>query len=103
MKKRSEILLSDTWDLTSLYPSSAEWEKDFEKIKPELDRIVDFKGKLGNGPDTLLDLFCLLEVLERTLDKLYVYAHLKHDEETSDPSAKAMLERSIMTPNMSSR
>ena len=30
---RNEVAIGDTWDLTTLYASDADWEKDFKKYE----------------------------------------------------------------------
>ena len=91
---RDEVKEKDKWDLTTLYKKRADWEsalkkafedaeKDFEAFKPmELSKAKDIKNILNNYFNYL-----------RNLEKVYTYAHLKHDENVSCPENKGGYER----------
>ena len=86
---------TDIWDLTPLYPSYKDWEKDLED---ELSiRYSDLSAPYVSAPflidDQLLSLFDLYFRLERRLKKLYTWAHLYHDQDTADDTAKQALQR----------
>lgn len=90
-KKRSELQKEQTWNIEALYPSFKAWQQDFESISNDtclFEKIRGFKGKLSQGPKTLKELLDFTTNLERRLEKLFVYAHLKHDEDVSDPVYK---------------
>ena len=81
------------WNLADIYPDQTAWQADFDKVQKELIPAVQkYKGKLTNTTQILA---CLKfsEELNRKLEKVYVYAHLKADEnqannDTSELSAK---------------
>ncbi|KAF3362270.1 Oligoendopeptidase F-like protein [Chlamydiales bacterium STE3] len=83
---RLETAIEDRWNVEALFPSLADWQKEFVKFKnPEKDRsfeeILKFKGQLGTGPETLKQALESIFNYERKLTTLYTYAHLRHDEE----------------------
>ncbi len=96
IKKRSEVAVKDCWNVEVLYSDLAAWEQDFalwgrpgqEPRYPELDpshfnlhSIADVKK--------ILD---LQTQIERRLDLLGTYAHLRHDEDVAaDPAKKAYM------------
>lgn len=87
VKERSDISSSDQWNVEALYPSFEAWEKEFSEASgrasasPRWPSLAAYRGKLGTGPDTLKSAFEELFTLSRRLEKLYAYAHLRHDEE----------------------
>ncbi len=71
-----------TWNTSEIYSDVSAWEKDFNELKDNID-FSEFKGKLGEKKDFLA---CMKkqEQVCRKLDKLGVYAAMKHDENTAD-------------------
>ncbi len=69
-----------TWAVEDIYSDTKEWNKEFDKLKKEID-FSEFKGKLGEKREFLK---CMQkqERLGRILEKLGVYAMMKHDENT---------------------
>ena len=51
---RSEIPQADTWDLTHLFKTEEEYRKSFSELKNSYSKIAEFKGHLGDSPETLL-------------------------------------------------
>ena len=70
------------WAIEEIYASVGEWEKDYKKVEREID-FSEFKGKLNDKKEFLA---CMKkeERLGRILEKLSVYAMMKHDENTRD-------------------
>ena len=83
---RQDVLEQDRWNLASLYPSLASWQKEYTSVvhkeaPPFFEAITKYKGKLGDSADNLLKTLNTFFETERKLRKLYTYAHLLHDEE----------------------
>lgn len=84
--ERNELPQSDKWNVEALYPTVADWEEELKRISwPE---IATFKGRLGEGPETLKKFLDLSIGIERKLSKLYTYAHLRHDEDVGNDLCK---------------
>jgi len=80
--ERKDIAENLKWDLTDIFPSDEAWEAEFKAIEAEYlhyDFSV-FKGKLSDKA-TLLACFQLNDTLSRRLEKVYLYAHMRHDED----------------------
>lgn len=82
-KTRDEIDDKYKWDLSQIYSSLEEWNKDFEYVKANGDKYLEFKGKLNNA-DNILKYFKFAEEFSKKADSLYMYAALKFDEDTSN-------------------
>ena len=83
-KKRSEIKEEDTWDLSVLYKNTEAFKEEYKKLKDDIKEIEKYKGKLLESADTLLNFLKLEDTLERRLYKLYYYAHLNFDVDTTN-------------------
>ncbi|MCH7590115.1 hypothetical protein IIB34_03660, partial [PVC group bacterium] len=93
MKKRSEIPACDRWQIDRMYPGIPEWERDLTDAKKEIQSIQKFRGRLKEGSSIVQKLFDEKYRIERKLNTIYVYAHLRHDENTEDAVCKGMVDR----------
>lgn len=75
------------WDLAAIYPNDAAWQKDFDTVtKTYLPGYEKYHGKLGKA-EPLLEFLKMDETTSRLTEKLYVYAHMKSDENQKDSQA----------------
>ena len=91
--ERQDIPLELTWDLTLIYPDTDAWEKDFAELDNLVGAFNAYRGRLAESAGILRDAIAALDNMERLLDKLYTYAHLKHEEDTAEPLAKTLENR----------
>ena len=104
LPKRSEVAVQNSWNLTSLFQNQKAWDKEYEIVKEQLKQVKAFEGKL-NSASALRDCFALDDDVSLKLERLYVYANMKHHEDTaestyqslSDKSKKLMVEASEAT------
>ena len=82
-KTRDEIDEKYKWDLSKIYISEDEWLKDYEYVKANGDKYLEFKGKLNNA-DTIYEYLMFDEEISKKADAVYMYAALKFDEDTSN-------------------
>ena len=92
-KKREEISKVDQWNVEALYPSFKEWEADLNKwgregTETKWPEIAAFKGRLDEDESILLEVIVIVFQFEKELEKLYTYAHLRHDEDVREEVAK---------------
>ena len=90
-RKREEIEEKYTWDLSYIYKSDNVWKNDFNKLSKEIKQISQFKGILVSNAKNLLDYLELSCLLERKIYKLYYYANLKHEQDTTNSKYQEML------------
>ncbi len=79
------------WAIEDIFSSTDEWHKTFNEIKNQIN-FDEYKGQLNN-PDKLFDYLKALEKVSRVVDRLYVYAMMKHDEDTANAEYDALLSR----------
>jgi len=82
MAERKDIPENLKWKLTDIFESDEAWEKEFQAIATEYGNydFTVFKGKLGDKNE-LLKCFTLSDTISRRIEKLYLYAHMRHDED----------------------
>lgn len=90
-RKREEIEEKYTWDLSYIYKKDSDWQIAFNKVSKEIKQISNFKGILVSNAKNLLNYLNLSCLLERKLYKLYYYANLKHDQDTTNSKYQEML------------
>ena len=92
LRRRDEIPEGDKWRIDKIYETPAKWNEELNNLKEEAPKLKDFEGKLGNKED--LKAFLLLnERLSRKLGKLYVYAHMRSHEDTSNPKMQSLVNK----------
>jgi len=93
---RDKLQSKYKWDLTVIYPTETEWEKDTKLLKEELyPKIAGFKGKLDNKINTLT-CFKACNEAYRVRDKIYNYAWFNFDIDQSVPAAQELFGRAAL-------
>lgn len=90
---REQIPESEKWNLDAIFPDTESWEKAFKKVKELISEVEAFRGRLGDSSDTLYALLQKQDKLTELLYKVYVYAHMKSDENTADATFQALNDR----------
>ena len=99
LPKRSEVPVEDTWDLTTIFATDKQWEEEFNLLNEEIPKISSFQGTLENSAGQLYDLFQFQDKISERLGKLYTYAHMRYDQDTTNSMYQAMNQKaeSILT------
>ncbi len=93
LPKRSEVPVELTWNLESIYATPEDWEQAFTWVNDELPKLGVYQGTLGRDAATLYAALQLDDRLSETLHKLYAYANMRSDEDTSNSANLARLNR----------
>src|SRR5690606_31561016 len=75
-----------------LFPSQKDWDAAFEELKQLKNKAAEFEGKLST-PDNVNAVFALEDDLSLRIERLYVYAHLSHDQDTTNPTYQALVQK----------
>ncbi len=78
---RDEIDKQYKWDLTHIYKTDEEWEKDFKWIEENIPNYKKYENKLAQNPEMLLECLRFDDSIGIKLDKLYLYASLAKDSD----------------------
>jgi oligoendopeptidase F len=81
---RSEIPEADTWDLTRIFKTEEEYRKAFSDLKNCYLKITEFKGRLEESPETLLNCLEFEKWLDQTAERLGHFSSLKYSEDSSN-------------------
>lgn len=91
--KRSETAPEHRWTLEHLFANQAEWDKEYLQAKEKIKKIAGYQGKLAD-PVQLKACFELEDDLSLHVERLYVYANMKHHEDTAEPVYQALSDKS---------
>ncbi|QHT60153.1 oligoendopeptidase F [Paenibacillus lycopersici] len=91
--KRSETAPEYHWKLEDLFADQSAWDKEYAQAKEQMKGVAAFQGKLAD-PAQLKACFQLEDDLSLKVERLYVYANMKHHEDTAEPSFQALSEKS---------
>ena len=80
--QRNEINEKDTWDLSTIFETDQKWEEELAFLTEETKQAASLEGHLLDSAENLLNITERYLDLSRRLEKLYVYAHMKNDQDT---------------------
>ena len=83
------------WRLNDIYPDQEHWERDFTSAKEQLAAFGRYRGHLGDSGMALLEALQASELLRQTCTRLYNYASMKFDMDTTDPAFQGLRDRAI--------
>ena len=84
LKRREEVRKEDTWAIEDLYQDDKSWEEDYQRLSERIPKLLEFKGRLGDGAEVLLSMQKLWDELNMLAEKVYVYAGQKMHENTEN-------------------
>ena len=82
--KRGEQARDNCWSVEDIFPDDAAWEAEFQSCQELPERIAAYRGTLGAGGAALLEYLVFSEQTDARLDNLFIYALLRHDEDTTN-------------------
>ena len=92
---RAEIPEEYTWRLEDIFASDEEWEKEFKEIQKLLPKAATYQGKLSESADTLYEALQFQDQVMERLGKLYTYAHMRYDQDTTNAFYQGMNDRAM--------
>jgi len=93
LPNRSQVAEVDTWDLTYLYPNDDAWLAALDSLKPLVEQLAEFQGRLGSGVATLSEVLELDARIDRLGDRLGNYAYLKTAEDQTNSHYQGLIGR----------
>lgn len=80
---RSHIEEKYQWDLSTIFATDQAWEEEFETLSAQIQDAKSFAGNLVTSGQNLLEITEAYLDLSRRLEKFYVYASMKNDQDTT--------------------
>ena len=93
MNKRSEADVKDTWKLEDMVAEDSLWEQMFEEASGKIKEYASYKGRLAESADTLYGCLSFDDRLSQDIERLYVYARMRSDEDTTVQKYQDMFSR----------
>jgi len=93
LPKRSQVKAEDTWDLSNLFASDAEWDKRFKSFERKITGYEKFRGKLGDSAASLASCLKFDSEVSRVAERLYTYAGLKTTEDQANSTYQGLMAR----------
>ena len=81
---RDEVPEHLTWDLTTIFESDEAWEVELKEVEKLSEQATNFKGKVAESAESLYNTLQFSDGLYERLHKVFVYSHLKHDQDTTN-------------------
>ncbi|SFS98818.1 oligoendopeptidase F [Paenibacillus sp. BC26] len=91
--KRSETAAEHRWQLEDIFADQSAWDKEYAQAKEQMKKVEAYQGKLAD-PAQLKACFELEDELSLKVERLYVYANMKHHEDTAEPGFQALSDKS---------
>ena len=92
-ENRKGLRLEDTWDLSTIFPNDDAWEKAYTDLEAAIAKAAPYKGHLLDSAQSLLEITEAYMALNRQLSNVYVYAHMKNDQDTTVATYQSMANR----------
>jgi oligoendopeptidase F len=81
------------WKLESIFPTDAAWEEEFTSVKKLIPSLRQFEGKLTESATTFYQALSTRDELSARIGKLFVYARMRYDEDTTNAHYQAFNDR----------
>ena len=87
---RQEVPLEKTWRLEDIFATDEAWDAEFIAVSDLVKDVDKFSGRLHESAENVLQaLQARDEVYERAM-KLYTYAHMRYDQDTTNSFYQGM-------------
>ena len=94
--QRGDIDDKYKWRLEDIYQTTEAWEADFNRVKSELPALAGMQGKLRSSAQDLFAALSLRDSLENIVDRCFVFANMKLDEDTRVSEYQVLSDRASL-------
>lgn len=81
---RKDVPEELTWRLEDIFPTDEAWEQEYQEVKELTKEAPKYKGKLGESANDLYEALQFQDNVFERLSKLYTYAHMRYDQDTTN-------------------
>jgi oligoendopeptidase F len=81
---RADIPDSDKWDLTPLFADVGKWQENVAWITTTYPKIIEWKGRVGESPQTLAEVLEFEKQLDLKIERVYHFASLQLAEDSAN-------------------
>ena len=86
---RAEVPVEQTWDLSDLFASLADWQTELESLTAAGLELQPYQGRLGEGAATLRACLDAVEALQARMARVVTFAHLLYAQDGTDAAYQA--------------
>lgn len=84
LKSRDQVPVEHTWKLEDIFATDEAWEQELKEIKEMIPSFSKYQGKLSESAQNLYELLTLQDEVSERIGKLYTYAHMRYDQDTTN-------------------
>lgn len=95
LKTRGEIDARFQWNLEALYATEDLWEQDAKKLEEMTQAFLRHRGHVADSAISLLTVMQESDELQRILQNLYAYAHMRQDQDSAVSKYQEMQGRAM--------
>ncbi|MDO4870229.1 MAG: oligoendopeptidase F [Bacillota bacterium] len=96
LKTRDQIDSKYKWNIEAMISDESSIDSDLEELKQQASAYFKkYAGHIADSAETLLGAFTDSEAIERRLEKIYVYAHMRRDENNAESKYQAMTDKAM--------
>jgi oligoendopeptidase F len=88
LRGRKDVPPADCWDLSKLYASEGDWERDLERHRALAEKIPAFRGRLGQSAEGLARALVFVRDFGMLEERLGTYAALRESEDQGLSAAR---------------
>jgi oligoendopeptidase F len=93
LPKRSEISAEMKWKLEELFATDQAWEEEFQQVNKLIEEMKEYQGRLAQSPEELAAALKIYEKLGLAMERVYVYAKMRRDENNGNTTYQALTDR----------
>ncbi len=93
MTERNSIDRKYKWDIEAMFPDESLWEQAVTDSLKKADSFAELSGHLTDSADSLLKALRLRDDMWQQLEKAYVYARMRRDEDNRVSKYQAMTDK----------
>lgn len=93
LKERSLLNDQFKWNLEDIFESNDDWEKELKTTNEDLKEAAKLKGSLSRDCDTLYEALEQIHIVQLKVERLFVYARMRLDEDNSNSKYQSLADR----------
>lgn len=93
LPERSQVPAELKWDVESVFADDAAWEAALAAAEAKLEQLAAYAGTLNQGAAHLAEYLEIKQDLLLKLDKVFLYAQMKRDEDNGNATYQELADR----------
>ncbi|MCB6994662.1 oligoendopeptidase F [bacterium 210820-DFI.6.37] len=93
LKSREQIDKKYKWNIEDMFPDEARIDRDLEDVLAETEEYKKFMGHLTESAAVLLNALKARDAIWQKLERVYVYARMRRDEDNRKTQYQAMTDK----------